>query len=1762
MKNYIEEIKNIVLNQMKNNENFETGIPKLVFNIYSFGTNEVYYELCKTIDRYCSENKIKFVAKMSREKYELDLKNKNSDPSNYFYMKELDNNNWVEKDDTLTKWRNLETEEQTIIFLMGSELVQDKGGLHDFFTITPEKVDIEIGENYRVLFAGEDFLTHVIGNEKIIDNFFKNLFRKIPKNLLKLSYIVDEISELDSVTNLDDIFKIIGERFNKDWSLPIIFFNCEQLTYIKNSKGKIPILDKIVKFKDRKDFEGITEKKYEDFLNKIEAFEKNNEWDTEKFGSFEDFKKNLISFITGKNLQIAREKLYNIDFNIINTIIDIKLPSDPKPEKETIGKLRGEPLVQILKAFALLLYAKTKKKIDEIDYELIETTDIKIKVIEVATKENTEAEEEISLLDPWKNISRYLGGIFAYINDANIFLNSNGENIRISYDDSLTLVDKDDFFDKENYKKLKDKNVIKKISDDKTYSSISFILTAYNSKIEEKNMEFKYEFLSNDLWIQEFSYFDEIINKMETSSYLPMFTSNTLDRFLYVNDEEEFANTLTNCELKENGNFFEKIYQNSSYQNSGKFNEDFMKLGMIFKELVILIENNGYFKILSQQENNKILEFIRLYNTLAEKLRDSSPSESKQLINCFINLFMVLENKESFFEIGSIRTALSLSLHPAMLEKSYDRNRFLIDGFKECINEIKEEKMKKKRVLGFVDNKIERISNFSTISSSIDILPKTNTGNYTEVESSYGMFTFFKNDLNLRNNKTILSLANLSASDVSINEDIDEKEFAKVSSYSKIIYKTIHDYLKLFSPLSDGLELLFINPYSLQHIVAALEEIIKSKEISDIVESGLKIRLNIMQDKYNLGGENYLANWVNYISNDPKAVNIKIEVYYSNFSNTNNVSEELLKISKNKYSDIIFIGNILREISIVFDSGEKYFNSLYDIKFPRLYKPILVGKKNRKVEISQPQFEASTLHAQLCYKISNDQIDSGYEDKFLYRELDFSKAGQELINEAHKKGRWVLCLDKSIDKELLLSTDQGNKIISFTTGEGPFGEYNTTLSTNYSNLNELERKLKIKLRDFLLTDEAIEEATKKVMEYSNEIEGITLLKAINLADRQINKYLTFIALNEYLNIKNSPNKILINLDAYRHWFINGEKFPDYLEIEINNEEGQLSFNAKIIECKLGKESFEETTSAKEQIISGYKRLKSIFDPTIKTTESRYWNSQLYRILLYSLHEKSNKNNSELKNNLEFLKKILEGNYLFSWKGENIYFVTNIYSDQLNDIKTQEIEGIEIIENKVGKDVLLKLLTSKNISDFENSLSPDENIQDSNQNKSDFKELQIIKSVPEEFQEVEISKDYLKKNIENKDLKIAETELPDFIKTSDISNKNRGILRLIEAIYQESSLSDIVEEENYAKEQLIKLLGKLREAAKLQVSPYQGKGYDIGPNFIRIKLVPEGTTKVNNIKNAYDDIKVWLSLRETPYIFADAGYISIDIPRLKPATINFSSILKDVYEKGLMTDDGLKFMIGVDELYNPIILDMQDSNNPHMLIAGQSGSGKSVLINCIILNAMLNHTPDQIKMLLIDPKKVELIPFKESPFLYKPIIQDIGPALNALTQLTIEMDRRYNIFVAKGAKDLKSYNNKTKDLKDKLPRILVVFDEFGEFMAQDKKIAAEIENKIIRLAQKGRASGIHLIIATQSPKAEIITTTIKNNLPSRVALSVPDSTASQVVLDSPGAENLYGKGDLLFTSPEYKTPKRLRSAFIDEDNQEILLEKIKEYYEKR
>ena len=225
--------------------------------------------------------------------------------------------------------------------------------------------------------------------------------------------------------------------------------------------------------------------------------------------------------------------------------------------------------------------------------------------------------------------------------------------------------------------------------------------------------------------------------------------------------------------------------------------------------------------------------------------------------------------------------------------------------------------------------------------------------------------------------------------------------------------------------------------------------------------------------------------------------------------------------------------------------------------------------------------------------------------------------------------------------------------------------------------------------------------------------------------------------------------------------------------------------------------------------------------------------------------------------------------------------------------------------------------------------------------------------------------------------------------------------------------------------------------------------------------------------------------------------------------------------------------------------------PHLLIAGATGSGKSVCINTLILSILYKSTPEEVRLILIDPKVVELSQYNGIPHLLIPVVNDSKKATSALNWAVQEMENRYKIFGENKVKDISGYNNKVPE--NKLPHIVIIIDELADLMMTN---ANEVEDAICRLAQMARAAGIHLIIATQRPSVDIITGVIKANIPSRIAFSVAAQTDSRTILDMGGAEKLLGKGDMLYYPMGANKPMRVQGAFVSEKEVEDIVNYIK------
>ncbi len=323
---------------------------------------------------------------------------------------------------------------------------------------------------------------------------------------------------------------------------------------------------------------------------------------------------------------------------------------------------------------------------------------------------------------------------------------------------------------------------------------------------------------------------------------------------------------------------------------------------------------------------------------------------------------------------------------------------------------------------------------------------------------------------------------------------------------------------------------------------------------------------------------------------------------------------------------------------------------------------------------------------------------------------------------------------------------------------------------------------------------------------------------------------------------------------------------------------------------------------------------------------------------------------------------------------------------------------------------------------------------------------------------------------------------------------------------------------------------------------------VGPTITRYEIQPSPGVKVSKIVNLTDDIALSLAAKsirmEAPIPGKSA--IGIEVPNEKPLMVGLREVLEsDEFKK---FDSPLAMALGKDISGKSIIGDI--SKMPHLLIAGSTGSGKSVCVNTLISSILYKAKPDEVKLLLIDPKVVELANYNGIPHLLIPVVTDPKKAANALNWAVVEMNKRYKMFAENGAKDITSYNEKCED---KLPKIVIIIDELADLMMVS---ANDVEDYICRLAQMARAAGMHLIVATQRPSVDVITGVIKANIPSRIAFAVSSQTDSRTILDMGGAEKLLGKGDMLFYPLGAAKPVRIQGAFISEGESENVIEYVK------
>lgn len=329
--------------------------------------------------------------------------------------------------------------------------------------------------------------------------------------------------------------------------------------------------------------------------------------------------------------------------------------------------------------------------------------------------------------------------------------------------------------------------------------------------------------------------------------------------------------------------------------------------------------------------------------------------------------------------------------------------------------------------------------------------------------------------------------------------------------------------------------------------------------------------------------------------------------------------------------------------------------------------------------------------------------------------------------------------------------------------------------------------------------------------------------------------------------------------------------------------------------------------------------------------------------------------------------------------------------------------------------------------------------------------------------------------------------------------------------------------------------------------------NVGPTFTQFTLKPNEGTKLSKITTLQDDLALALATHpiriEAP--IPGKSLVGVEIPNKKVAMVRLKEILASGEYRSAVDRGNLIYALGKDVSGKPAVADI--SKAPHMLIAGATGSGKSVCVNAILASLLYQYSPKELKMIMVDPKRVEMTGYNGIAHLLTPVITDPAKTINAFRWAVSEMENRYKVLSESGARDIVGYNKKLGKDDEKMPYIVMVVDELADVMLT---AGQEMEGLIVRIAQMARAVGIHLILATQRPSVNVVTGLIKANIPTRIAFRVASQIDSRTILDMAGAERLIGKGDMLLMAGDGQKPKRIQGVFLEDKEIGLILDNVR------
>ncbi|WP_409967436.1 DUF853 family protein [Bengtsoniella intestinalis] len=1254
---------------------------QLRIRINGFEDIRIYERVCKALHQ-AYDNNLALETQLSDEKYKLFQQSHHADQPALLSMAQ---NNWVATHTSLTHYRNLPQEDAQLIVLMGTEAVDDQGSLKDCFFIDPAKLEAALGPQFHRLFTalqGDWSDTET----DCINKLWTSLFAFTPVNICKLSNIADNWGPIDGI---DSYIAHFYEDLPK-WGL------CKQVDTLPSastitSKSRRNILQTNHSFISRDLFRNIPKTQYNNYCSKISTYKTQemkygptwSGWATQKINSFDSYILTLQEFLMGTQIAKHQEDLLFVDFSITQAVLDIKLEKGRTTTKTSNQKVYGAPLTVFSQAVFFALQKSKNSNVDELRIT-VESAEL-VDAVDPASNEDRNPQ----LAHAWQRICHFAGGVIDFIGNSDLTIDEQSI--------SLQLISANVFSPKGALNQV-ELGVVTTAKPSKKLNKIIFTVQSFFQGASSETFErFEWSFSNQAAWLIAFEPICQMFEQWDEShisTFLPLCTSSGFHSLMHAKCEEEFLDALEQTTIEFDFDICNHSQTHFQDNDSMMWILKYQELGTAFLAFCKSIYDNGFYSDLLRSVSNesKIISLIDCYTSLGEAIINHPISDHLEwVLDFFIHAFIIEPDKRSLLT-GQLPTGcIAPPFHPAVLQKITDQTTFILDGC--CEWHQKNEAVRPSPSFEQTCTAIEQLEQLSEIQEGIDIFPLNDSQYYgaTKAFANYCICGQYHDD-QAKWMQAILQ------KDAVFDDNFKDGAFKQMNAAAIMLYDVLKTYQKAFPNNLNNLSIAIINPSDLQPVIAAIYKHVEDVKKRSSAHEIIQIALHILVTPENKGGRNYLAFWVNTFFSQDESVTVKI------FLNEYSSIQELQSLCPSNL-DIVFLMDILKQEDLNFaQAKESNHLSISDCRFPIIVKPAPVSANSvrRKIEITQPQFHAATIHSQVIY-YRNTYEQHAYHPAFVTKTISIDNERQQMIWELHKQSNWIVCVDGGMDGALLRdgSAQSSNyAVIGFSTGKGPHGQYNLTITARNSIIESVKTRLRARFQTLFHWDlEKTARAADICLDAASTLDGISLFNAINPNDENMHEFMAYIltTIRSKQEAVSDGLRIIVHLDSYQHWFsksafddeLKTESRPDFLMITANiGNDGIVHLDATIIECKIALSSTANThkEKAREQVENGIAHLSEIFNPNSKSIRRRYWYAQLYRALTFS-HITFGSNTDAYSQLAAQLRGILDGQFTIDWQGKvSAYWIDMPGDDSINSTVSQSpfIEMQEVPQKMIQR----------------------------------------------------------------------------------------------------------------------------------------------------------------------------------------------------------------------------------------------------------------------------------------------------------------------------------------------------------------------------------------------------------------------------------------------------------------------------------------------